>query len=234
MYYLPTRLVIAAAGNVNHHMLVKLVERYFKNLRMNGSVPQKRQSGPTAASKASRTEYARPINQAHICMGTVGYSIRHKNRYPLLILNALLGEGMSSRLYQSIREHHGLAYSVYSFVSMLSDTGVFGTYVGTEKKNVAAALELVHRELDRIKTRPISRAELDRTKSQIKGTMMLGLENMSGRMIRLGSSELYFESYISLDSILKRVDGVTPEAIMYTANDLFNEDDFTTVIIHPS
>jgi predicted Zn-dependent peptidase len=234
MYYLPSRMVVAAAGNVNHHTLVKLVERYFKNLRMNGSVSQKRQSGVTAAGKGSRTEYARPINQAHICMGTVGYSIRHKNRYPLLILNALLGEGMSSRLYQSIREHHGLAYSVYSFVSMLSDTGVFGTYVGTEKKNVSAALDLVHRELDRIKTRLISRAELDRTKSQIKGTMMLGLENMSGRMIRLGSSELYFESYISLDSILKRVDGVTSEAIMHTANDLFNEDDFTTVIIHPS
>jgi len=167
-------------------------------------------------------------------MGTVGYSIKHADRYPLLVLNALLGEGMSSRLYQTIREKHGLAYTVYSYVAMLSDTGVFGAYIGTDKAHIENSIELVHEELARLKRKMVSKAELVRTKSQIKGTMMLGLENMSNRMMRLGSGELYFRSFMSLDTILKKVDAVTPEAIHRVANNLFNEDGFSTVIIRPA
>ncbi len=233
-YYVPARLVVAAAGNVDHTALVKLVERHFRGLRLNGSAPKKRIPGPTVPLKGTTIEYARPINQAHFCLGMVAYSIRHRDRYPLLILNAILGEGMSSRMYQIIREKHGLAYSVYSFVSMLSDTGVFGAYVGTDRKKITQALKLVHEELDRLKHHRVSMAELERTKSQIKGTMMLGLENMSGRMIRLGSAELYFEQYISLDSVLKKVDAVTPEAMQRVANDLFTKEHYTTVVIRPS
>ena len=190
--------------------------------------------GPSRPGKGTADEYVRPINQAHICLGTIAYGIKHKNRYPLLVLNALLGEGMSSRLYQIIREKHGYAYSVYSFVSMLSDTGMFGAYIGTDKKNIEKAIGLVHRELKKLKEKSVSRAELERTKSQIKGTMMLGLENMSGRMIRLGSAELYFESYVTLDTVLKRIDAVTPESIRDVAVDLFDESAFSTVVIRPS
>lgn len=141
---------------------------------------------------------------------------------------------MSSRLYQMIREKHGLAYSVYSYVNMLSDTGVFGAYVGTDKKNISSSLELIRKELHRLRTKEVSRAELERTKSQMKGTMMLSLENMSSRMMRLGSGELYFESFASLDAILKKIDAVTPESIHGVANDLFSEDALTTVIIRPA
>ena len=233
-HYVPPRMVIAGAGHITHEQLVKLVERYFSRTPANGRNHRKRVPGPTRGEKGSTVEYARPISQAHVCLGTLGYSIRHRDRYPLLLLNALLGEGMSSRLYQTVREKHGLAYSVYSFVNMLSDTGVFGAYVGTDRKNVEHAIDLVRNEFSRLRTKPVSRAELDRTKSQIKGTMMLGLENMSGRMIRLGSGELYFESYITLDSILKRIDEVTPDAIQRVANDLFVDNSFTTVVIRPS
>jgi predicted Zn-dependent peptidase len=152
----------------------------------------------------------------------------------LIVLNSLLGEGMSSRLFQTVRERHGLAYSVYSFASLLSDTGLFGAYLGTDKNKVDDALALVHREMRRVRERPVSRAELERTKSQIKGTMMLGLENMSGRMMRLGSSELLFEDFIPIDSILKKVDGVTSDAIQRVANSLFVEKDFSTVVIRPA
>jgi predicted Zn-dependent peptidase len=141
---------------------------------------------------------------------------------------------MSSRLYQTIREKHGYAYSVYSFVSLLSDTGVFGTYVGTDKTHVKDVIELVHRELSKLKLKPVSASELRRTKSQIKGTMMLGLENMSGRMIRLGSSELYLESYMSLDETLTKIDAVSPDDIQAVANDVFQEDRFSTVVIRPA
>jgi len=233
-HYVPTRLVVSAAGNIEHDSLVGLVQRHFRSLKMNGSSPRKRVPGPTVRLKGARTEHGRPISQAHICLGSIGCGIKHRERYPILLLNAMLGEGMSSRLYQSVRERHGLAYSVYSFVNMLSDTGVFGVYVGADKKNIEQVIDLVHHELERAKNKLVSKSELQRIKSQIKGTMMLGLENTSGRMIRLGSGEIYFESFVSLDTILKKVDAVTPEAIARVARDLLKQETFTTVIIRPS
>jgi predicted Zn-dependent peptidase len=232
-YYCPSKIVVSAAGNVDHKQLVSLVRKSFKNYPMaEGST--KRIPGPSKTVKPSFREILRPINQAHVCLGTVAYGLRHKNRYPLLVLNALLGEGMSSRLYQNIREKYGFAYSVYSFLNMLSDSGAFGAYVGTDKKNIDNSIELIHKELHKLKKKLVSHAELERTKSQIKGMMMLGLENMSGRMMRLGSSELYFESFVSLDSIIRKVNAVTSEAIIGVANDLFDQETFSTVVIRPS
>lgn len=232
-YYHPSQMVVAAAGNIDHDSLVALAVKYFRSLKL--SAPsQKRIAGPQRAPRGTFEEIPRPINQAHICLGTIAYGMRHRDRYPLILLNALLGEGMSSRLYQTVREKHGLAYSVYSYVTLLSDTGVFGAYLGTDKKNIENALSLVRSELDKLKRKPVSGAELSRTKAQIKGTLTLGLENMSSRMIRLGSAELYLESYISLDSILKQIEAVTPEAMQRVANDLFDESVFSTVIIRPS
>jgi predicted Zn-dependent peptidase len=219
--------------NVDHDALVRLVRKYFG--RLHGRDVQKSRQ-PVAGSVQPKTfkEFPRPITQAHICLGTLCFSIKHPHRFPLMVTNTLLGEGMSSRLYQTIRERHGLAYSVYSFVSLLSDTGVFGTYLGTDRKNISSATDLVFHELDKLKRRPVSSAELKRTKSQIKGTLMLGLENMSGRMTRLGSAELYLESYISLDTILKKVDGVTADDVQQVANEVFVQDRFSTVVIRPS
>jgi predicted Zn-dependent peptidase len=232
-YYIPPNLVLAAAGNIPHQTFVEYATKYFGSVRGEGHQAV-RTPGPWKNPKPEHKEYSRQINQAHICLGTVAYGIKHKNRYPLLILNALLGEGMSSRLYQTIREEHGLAYTVYSFVNMLSDTGAFGVYVGTDKRNIENSIKLIYRELARLKAKPVPRSELERTRSQIKGTMMLSLENMSGRMMRLGSSELYFQSFMSLDSILRKVDAVTPEAIQQVANDLFDEEQFSSVVIRPS
>jgi predicted Zn-dependent peptidase len=232
-HYVPSQMVLAAAGSVHHERIVTLAQKYLRRLKLNGRVP-KRPAGPARPQKPTFEEVARPISQAHICLGTVSYGIRHPDRYSLLVLNALLGEGMSSRLYQRIREKYGLAYSVYSYVTMLSDTGIFGTYLGTDKKNIANALELVHAEFEKLKRKPVPQAEINRTKSQIKGTLMLGLESMSGRMIRLASSELYLESYVSLDSMLKNIDHVRADSIQAVANDLLDESLFSTVVIRPS
>jgi predicted Zn-dependent peptidase len=232
-HYQPSRIVVAAAGNVDHDRLVKLAAKNFDQATRR-STQKIRPPGPTRVTRPLKKEYPRPISQAHICMGTVGYSIHHKDRFPLMLLNALLGEGMSSRLYQTIREKHGFAYSVYSFVNLLSDTGLFGAYIGTDKKNIVNSISLVHKELRRLKKTPVSKAELGRTQAQIKGTMMLGLENMSSRMMRLGSSELYYRKSITLNSVLKKVDAVTPEQIQKVAVDLFDLNRFSTVIIRPS
>jgi predicted Zn-dependent peptidase len=232
-HYHPSRIVVAAAGNIDHQKLVRLVEKHLTNLPA-GKFSNTRVQAPPSVDHNTFAEYPRPINQAHICLGTVAYSIKHRDRYPLMVMNALLGEGMSSRLYQNIRERFGFAYNVYSYTNLMSDTGVFGTYIATDKKNIRNSIALILKEFDRLKARPVSKAELDRTKSQIKGVMMLGLENMSGRMMRLGSSELYFESFTSLDSILKKVDAVTPESILRVSKDVFREETFSTVIIRPA
>jgi predicted Zn-dependent peptidase len=232
-HYQPGRIVVSAAGNVDHDILVRLARKYFHRVRTTAG-ENARIAGPVQSAPGATVEYRRPINQAHICLGTLAYSIAHPDRYTLMLTNALLGEGMSSRLYQTIREKHGMAYTVYSFANLLSDTGVFGAYLGTDRKNIQSAIELVYKELDRLKRRPVSAAELQRTKSQIKGTLMLGLENMSGRMIRLGSAELYVERYVSLDTILERVDDVSPDDILRVSNDVFDERRFSSVIIRPT
>jgi predicted Zn-dependent peptidase len=232
-HYQPGRIVVSAAGNVDHDILVRLARKYFRRVKTTAG-ENMRVAGPVQSAPGTTVEYRRPINQAHICLGTLAYSIAHPDRYTLMLTNALLGEGMSSRLYQTIREKHGMAYTVYSFANLLSDTGVFGAYLGTDRKNIQSAIELVYKELDRLKRRPVSAAELQRTKSQIKGTLMLGLENMSGRMIRLGSAELYVERYVSLDTILERVDDVSPDDILRVSNDVFDEKRFSSVIIRPT
>jgi predicted Zn-dependent peptidase len=232
-HYAGPTLIISAAGNVDHDTLVRLVGRTFTG-RPRGRKSVRRAAPPAGRRKGVRTDHGRPITQAHVCLGRTAYSVHHRDRYPLAVLNTLLGEGMSSRLYQTVREQHGLAYSVYSFVHFLSDTGVFGAYAGTDRQNVDRSIELIHEELDRLRRKPVPAAELARTKAQIKGTMMLGLENMSGRMMRLGSGELYFGRQVPVESVLRHVDAVTAEGVQRVARDLFRDDEFSTVVIRPS
>jgi predicted Zn-dependent peptidase len=231
-HFHPTRLVLAAAGNIDHQRFVRLAEKHFGALRL-GQPKRVRDAGPLRTSRPIRKVSARSIKQAHVALGTVAYGVKHRDRYPLLVVNALLGEGMSSRLYQTIRETHGMAYTVYSFVNLMSDTGLFGTYLATDKKNIEPAIDMVHKELRSLVHERVPTDELDRTKSQIKGTMMLGLENTSSRMMRLGSGELYFEKQVTLDDVLKKVDGVRPSDIQRVAEDLFSRKRFSTIVIRP-
>lgn len=229
--YAPNNLVVAAAGNVPHAKIVELVGTYY--VREEGSsnhTPHVR----AARNKKSVSEYQKPIQQAHICTGTIGYSVHSKHRYPSLVMNTLLGDGMSSRLFQNIRERYGFAYSVYSFLNMLEDTGSFGVYIGTDKKHVERCLELVSRELRKLSTKPVPKAELHRTKAQLKGNMLLGLESTSARMMRLGTGELYFGEFTSLETIARHIDAVTEEDIAETTQRLFREDEFSTIIFTPS
>ena len=156
-------------------------------------------------------EYYKPIQQAHICLGTIGFHVRDERRFPMQVLNTLLGDGMSSRLFQNIREKYGFAYAVYSFNNMMQDTGAVGVYIGTDNSHVQRCIDLVWKELKSLRTQGITKQELARTKAQLKGSMMLGMENIPNRMIRLGSSELYFGELIALDTIIKKIDAVTRE-----------------------
>lgn len=231
-FYVPQNMVIAAAGNINHEEFVEIVSSYFNDKRKNGILRHKRIVPKKSAVDVIKQ--VKPIQQAHICTGIRSYSIRSKHRYALMLLNTLVGEGMSSRLFQNIREKYGFAYTIGSFLNFYEDTGSFGVYTGTDKNHIEISIELINKELKKLIQNPVSRAELNRVKSQVKGTMILSLENMSTRMMRLATNEIYFKDYISVESILNQVDSVTSDEIQSIAKNIFDIDKFTTVVFTPN
>lgn len=226
--FVPKQMVVAAAGNLKHEELVSLVTKYFNSNGKQRTISKRMQEPHRIHPNKEVVE--KPVNQAYVCTGTLAYSVKNQLRYPLLVLNTLLGDGMSCRLFQNIREKYGFAYSVYSFANLLSDTGSFGVYVGTDNDNIERSIELIHKELDKLKMKPVGKAELERTITQMKGNMMLGLENMSNRMMRLGSGELYFGEYLTLDEVIKSINAVGPDMIQEVANNIFKIENFSTVI----
>ncbi len=230
-YYKPKNFVIAAAGNISHEKLITLVEKYFSSKKNPSSSSTENFSVPHPPS--SRKEIHKPFQQAHTCIGKTIFTIHHPQRYSALVLNAFLGDGMSSRLFQSVREKYGLVYTIYSFINLFEKSGTFGVYFATDKKNQHKAIEIVKKELQRCLQQPLKKSELQRTQSQLKGNMMLSLENTTNRMMRLGSGELYFGEFTTLESIIKNIDDVTLESVYNVAQILCNEKDYTEVIFLP-
>jgi predicted Zn-dependent peptidase len=140
---------------------------------------------------------------------------------------------MSSRLFQNIREKYGFAYSVYSYATLMSDAGVFSAYIGTDKQHIETSTGLILKEFEKLRVKSVGKAELNRTKAQLKGSMMLSLESIPNRMMRLGTSELYFQDTNPIDAIIKQIDGVHQDDIQSIANELFREDRLSKVVIHP-
>ena len=229
-HYTGERAVIAAAGNLDHNRLVRMIEHRFS-----GNPALKRVRKPPEADEENlRQDLHTSTQQAHICWGVRAYSYNDPDKYPLLVLNTLLGGGASSRLFQQIRERHGLAYTVYSFLATYIDTGMFGIYAGTEPKQAEKALKMILKETDRLNCSPVSRHALRRAKDQLKGNMILGLENASSRMHRLAKMELYGNEWLSLDEIVNRIDAVAPDDIQQVANELFLERPNYITILWPN
>lgn len=231
-HYIPGRMVVAAAGRLTHEQVLKEVEKRF-SAASQPNPPRKKVNGLRTPNNKKEV-FEKPITQSHICVGTLGYSVKSRQRFPLLILNTVLGEGMSSRLFQNIREKYGFAYSVYSFANMMSDTGNFGVYIGTDKNNIDNSIELIYKELEKLVRKPVTGVELRRAKAQVKGSMMLSLENTSSRMMRLGSGELYYGHLMPVDEVIRRIDAVTIEEVYEVATRLFNPNHFSTVIFKPA
>jgi predicted Zn-dependent peptidase len=229
-HYTASNIIIAAAGNVDHDKLVQLCEKKFQ-------VPEASTVYPTNhPSKIGDGEYLvkRQINQAHICLGTQALPYHHHKKYELLLLNTVLGVGMGSRLFQNIRERYGVAYSVYSFVDFFRDGGLLAVYLGTDKNKKDLALKLIGKEISRLCTKPLSKSELMRVKSQLKGNLFLGLENTSRRMSRLAKMEIYLQKYHTVDQIIESIDSVSSEEIHSLANELFDQRDILQVIFLPN
>lgn len=228
--YTSDRIVVAAAGDVDHQDLVELLGNNVAKLKR-GPHPSKYPLPNLPDTKVNVVENG--AIQAHVCLGTQAYNYRDRKKFALLVLNTLLGSGMSSRLFQNIREKHGIAYSIYSFVDFLFNTGVFGIYLGTDKENVERSLELIQDELQMLTRNSVSVDELERTKSQLKGNLMLGLEGTSSRMNRLAKMEIYLGDYFTLDDTIKEIDAVDRRDLHAIAVELFDENRLHTTILKP-
>ncbi len=229
--YTPARTIISVAGNIDHNRVVQYVRKAFEGVdRLNREHPMPSVNGYAPGDLFE----PRPIQQAHLVLGRRAFGIMDERRSVMNVLNTILGSGMSSRLNQNIREKYGFCYSIYSFVNMQSDTGDFGVYMGTDNKKIPRATKLILREMDRLAQVPISPRLLHQAVSQVKGSLMLGLESMSNRMMRLGKQELYFGRSFSLDEIIASVESVTAAQVQELAQTLFTPDSFSTIALTPA
>ena len=227
--YTAGNIIVVAAGRCEHDRLVGLVDKHFP-IPMNGTISHHE---PIRMGKQSINRIRSNIKQSHICTGTPAVSYKDPMKYTLVILNTALGGGMSSRLFQSLREKRGLAYTVYSFFELWSDTDLLGVYTGTSLKNRDEALKRIEEELALLCERPIPMDECNRTKSQLKRNLILTMEDCTNRMNRLVKREMYTEPYRSIDETLAFIDSVTPEDVQSLAQQLFRQQDRYTTILEP-
>ncbi len=231
--YVPSNVVIAAAGAVDHDALVELAGAQLPAATGSGPAPAALGFGPDASPLAQRRFEFKDTEQFHVCLGGVAISRHDPRRYALRVLDTIFGGASSSRLFQEVREKHGLAYSVYSFASGFADTGQIGLYVGTRADNVEAALGVVGVELERMRADPASAEELARAKENLKGRLLLALESTGARMNRLGSSVLAGEPLLSLDEIEAAVDAVSLDDLRELAVELWDPARLSVVGIGP-
>jgi len=227
-YYSPSNILITAAGNLNHERLVDLARQHFEDLPVNG----------TLAPDVAPVPHARlvfrnktSLEQTHLYMGVPAYPFSHELRFACYALNTLLGGGMSSRLFQNIREKQGLAYAVYSELAMYHDTGCMAIYAGTAVETAGQVIQSIVKELREIKENLVPDEELRRTKDNLKGSFMLGLESTSSRMTNLARQELHFKRFFSLDEMIEKIEAVTAEQIREIAREFFQPKNITLAVL---
>ncbi len=228
-HYTSGNIIIAAAGNVNHARLVELCETHMD---VPAGAPEPAVSAPADIGSG---EYVmeRPVNQTHICLGTEGLAYGNHRKYGLLLLNTLLGVGMGSRLFQNIREKHGVAYSIYSFLDFFRDNGLLAIYLGTERNKSDKALRLLDKEIDRLKQKPLTKRELAQIKSQLKGNLVLGMESTARRMSRLAKMEIYLGEFQDIDRVIEGIEQVERESLFELTNRIFNKEKLLQVMFLP-
>lgn len=232
--YTGENVVVAAAGSVDHDMLVELITA------MAAKLPEPR--GRKAAARApliappppSLRFQAKETEQYHLCVGAPGISRSDRRRFTASILDGVLGGSASSRLFQEIREKRGLAYSVYTFASQYADTGQIGVYVGTREENLDACLAIVADEIDAVAAGDFRGEELARAKENLKGRVMLSMEATSNRMSRLGKSLVTDSELLSLDRILAEIEAVDAEAVAQLADVLLDRERLSVAAIGPN
>jgi len=224
----PGNLIIAAAGNINHERFVDLVIKHFDHMKpgSNGSKSQPPKVVPRIIMRNKKA-----LEQVQICIGVPCHPIAHEKRYASYILNTVLGGGMSSRLFQNIREKQGLVYAIYSDLNPYRDTGCLGVYAGTSRESAARVVESIIREFRNLKSGPVPDEELRRCKDQLKGSLMLSLESSTARMSNLARQEMYFERFYNLDELIERIEEVTAHDLQQLAQDFFRTENIAVTVL---
>ncbi|MEU2164616.1 pitrilysin family protein [Streptomyces chengbuensis] len=233
-HYDPTHLVVAAAGNIDHATVVRQVRRAFEQagaLTRTDARPVAPRDGLRKLRTAGRVEVLdRRTEQAHVVLGMPGLARTDERRWALGVLNTALGGGMSSRLFQEVREKRGLAYSVYSYTSGFADCGLFGVYAGCRPSQVHDVLKICRNELDRVANEGLADDEIDRAVGQLSGSTVLGLEDTGALMNRIGKSELCWGAQMSVDDMLANIAAVTPDDVRAVAREVLGQRPSLSVI----
>jgi predicted Zn-dependent peptidase len=218
--YAYDRLLITSSGGIKHDAVVKLAEKYFNEDYRKSRLHRKLFSNHKKKPRTINVD--KEIQQVHTIIGTSTYGYQSKRRVHASLLSQILGEGSSSRLFQSLRERNGIAYQVHSFLNSFIDTSVFGIYFSTNEKMIGKALKLVERELSKLRTTIVSEKELSKAKEALKGSIILSMENTSNRMIRMAQSELYYNKYKTIEDTISEINSVSVKNISDIADALLN------------
>ncbi len=226
--YEPSNLVVTAAGNLTHEGLTGLVRQHFEALPPGGSPPAD-QAPNTHARISLRNK--KSLEQVHLCLGVPSYPLPHAERFACYVLNTLLGGGMSSRLFQNIRERQGLAYAVFSELNPYRDTGCLSIYAGTSVESARKVVESITREFRLLKEQAVAEEELRRAKDHLKGSLMLGLESTASRMSNLARQEMYFGKFFTLDELVDSIEAVSSDDVQRTARTFFDSRQIALTVL---
>lgn len=229
-HYTASNIIVAAAGALDHNELVERVGNAFASLPKGATKPVPQANAPR--EKADKQIHS-ATNQLHLCTGTTVYSYLDKRKFPLFVLNAYLGSGMSSRLFQELREARGLAYAVFSSLDFWIDIGVFSVYVGTGPENQQAVTQVLEDELQRLIREPIPINDIKRVQSQLSRSIILSLEDHSNRMNRLAKMEAYTETYMPIVEVVRLIEEVDQSQILTVSKDIFENQVQISTSIQP-
>jgi predicted Zn-dependent peptidase len=230
--YKPANIVVAVAGNVEHDDVVRLVRKAFAEHWLTGEATPApvRTGGSGVRSAGGVVVHDREIEQAHLVLGMPGLVRDDQRRYAAGVLHGVVGGGMSSRLFQEVRERRGLAYSVFSFGSAYSDAGMVGVYAGCLPKKAPEVLDVIRGQLEAVARDGITADELLRGKGQLRGSVVMGLEDSGAKMTRIAKAELVYGELPTVDEILHRIDAVTLDDVAALATELYAGDPALAVV----
>jgi predicted Zn-dependent peptidase len=228
--YTPENIVITSAGNLEHERLVDLCAKAFEGIRRDGRLPA---TEPPRSYAEISLKSKRSLEQTHMCMGVPAYPMPHEMRFACYLLSAILGGGMSSRLFQNIREKQGLVYTVFSELNLYHDAGCLEIYAGCSPQSTRKVIDSIMHEFRAMKSAPVAADELRRAKDHLKGSLMLSLESTSSRMANLARQHIFFHQFFSLDQLLHSIESVTAEQVHQISNEFFNPDHIALTLLGP-
>jgi len=229
-FYVPEKILVVASGDVDHQSMVSSFEPFFESFSTEGDLNSERS---TPRSSAGISIHFKDLEQVHICLGGEAPSHASEKRFVCAILNTILGGNMSSRLFQEIRENRGLAYSIYSFLSLYVDAGLFGIYVATDQNKVNSVLETIQTEIIKIRKGELSESDLSAAKEYLTGGIYLASESADSRMMRIAKDEIIFRKYVSYEELVSRLETVTVDDVIEVARDIFREDQISLGTLGP-